>query len=258
MRETPLVAFTLAGQAAAGAYAILAGLQLVAGAPPVLLDLRTLGLLSLAMCLGMGASLLHLGTPQGAYRALCGLRTSWLSREVLAALLFAGCLAVQAGAMLWGVRHIAAGLVLLTALAGLALIYCMARAYMLRTVAAWDTPAVLISFLATAAVVGGLGALVLAPGAREQGRALLWLLALAAAAEVALGLWQLRRVPSAKYGAIRAPARPHAGLAALHACLLVAGVALAAWALAAGRSFLPALALAVLAEIAGRAQFYRV
>lgn len=258
MREAPLVVFTLAGQAAAGAYAILAGLQLVAAAPPALLDLRTLLALALVVLLGMAASLLHLGAPHGAYRALRGLRTSWLSREVLAALLFAGCLAVQAGVTLWGARPIAAGLVGLTALAGLALIYCMARAYMLRTVAAWDTPAVLFSFLATAAVLGSLGALVLAAGAREHGRALLCLLALAAAADIALGLWRLRRAPSAKYGAIRPPARPRAGLAALHAGLLIVGTVWAGWALVAGRSLLPALALALAAEVAGRAQFYRV
>jgi len=32
----------------------------------------------------MGASVLHLGRPLLAYRALLGLRTSWLSREILA------------------------------------------------------------------------------------------------------------------------------------------------------------------------------
>ena len=258
MREGPLVVFTLAGQAAAGAYAILAGLQLVAGAPPVLLDLRALLALALVVLLGMAASLLHLGAPQGAYRALRGLRTSWLSREVLAALFFAACLAVQAGATLWGARHTPASLALLTALAGLALIYCMARAYMLRTMAAWDTPAVLFSFLTTAAVLGSLGALVLAPGAREHGPALLWLLALAAAADIALGVGRLRRPISARYGAIRASARPHAGLAALHAGLLIPSTVWAGWALVAGRSLLPALALALAAEVAGRAQFYRV
>jgi DMSO reductase anchor subunit len=34
--------------------------------------------------LAMGASVLHLGRPLYAYRALLGLRTSWLSREILA------------------------------------------------------------------------------------------------------------------------------------------------------------------------------
>lgn len=259
MREAPLVAFTLAGQAAAGAYAIAAGLQLMAGAPVGLVDLRTLAVLLLLMVVGMAASLFHLGAPQRAYRALLGLRTSWLSREVLAAALFAGCLGVQAGAAwLWGARHIPAGLALLTALAGLALIYCMARAYMLRTMQAWDTPAVLLSFVATSLVLGSLLALVLGPGVGPRGGALLWLLALAAAADAALGLWRLRPARPGKYGSLRAPARPHAALAALHVGLLFLGISWAWWALVAARSFLPALALVVAAEVAGRAQFYRV
>jgi Fe-S-cluster-containing dehydrogenase component/DMSO reductase anchor subunit len=46
-----------------------------------------------ALALGMvalGASTLHLGRPQFAFRAFLGLRTSWLSREIIAFSLFAG------------------------------------------------------------------------------------------------------------------------------------------------------------------------
>ncbi len=39
--------------------------------------------------LGLAASIFHLGRPQYAYRALIGLRTSWLSREILSFGLFA-------------------------------------------------------------------------------------------------------------------------------------------------------------------------
>ena len=41
-------------------------------------------------CLALGASVLHLGRPQYAFRAVLGLRTSWLSREALGFGLFAG------------------------------------------------------------------------------------------------------------------------------------------------------------------------
>jgi formate dehydrogenase iron-sulfur subunit len=47
----------------------------------------------IALCLGLlalGVSVLHLGRPQYAFRALLGLKTSWLSREILAFNLFAG------------------------------------------------------------------------------------------------------------------------------------------------------------------------
>lgn len=40
--------------------------------------------------LGLGAAIFHLGRPFYAYRAMLGLRTSWLSREILAFNLFAG------------------------------------------------------------------------------------------------------------------------------------------------------------------------
>ncbi|MEI6714874.1 MAG: DmsC/YnfH family molybdoenzyme membrane anchor subunit [Verrucomicrobiota bacterium] len=51
---------------------------------------------------GLGASTMHLGRPLGAWRAFLGLRTSWMSREILAFGLFAGVsggFAVCAG---WG------------------------------------------------------------------------------------------------------------------------------------------------------------
>lgn len=46
--------------------------------------------------LGLGASVFHLGRPFVAYRAILGLRTSWLSREILAFGLFAGCASLYA------------------------------------------------------------------------------------------------------------------------------------------------------------------
>jgi len=39
--------------------------------------------------LGLAASILHLGRPQYAFRAIIGLRSSWLSREILAFGVFA-------------------------------------------------------------------------------------------------------------------------------------------------------------------------
>ena len=47
---------------------------------------------------GLAASVLHLGRPLYAYRALIGLRHSWLSREVLAFGLFATLATVYVGA----------------------------------------------------------------------------------------------------------------------------------------------------------------
>jgi Fe-S-cluster-containing dehydrogenase component/DMSO reductase anchor subunit len=58
-------------------------------------------LLALAMgLLALGASTLHLGRPFYAFRAVLGIRTSWMSREVLAFGLFAGSAMLHA-ALYW-------------------------------------------------------------------------------------------------------------------------------------------------------------
>jgi formate dehydrogenase iron-sulfur subunit len=49
--------------------------------------------------LALGSSLLHLGRPQFAFRAVLGLRHSWLSREIVAFGLFAGCASAYAAAV---------------------------------------------------------------------------------------------------------------------------------------------------------------
>ncbi len=51
------------------------------------------------LCAGLGVATLHLGRPFKAYRAMAGLRTSWLSREILCFNLFAGA---ASGLLAWG------------------------------------------------------------------------------------------------------------------------------------------------------------
>ncbi len=61
-------------------------------------------LLALLTGLGaLGASTMHLGRPLYAFRAVLGLRTSWLSREILAFGAFAGCAVLYAAAT-WHAR----------------------------------------------------------------------------------------------------------------------------------------------------------
>jgi DMSO reductase anchor subunit len=58
------------------------------------------GLLALALgLLALGASTAHLGRPQYAFRAVLGVRTSWLSREILAFGAFAGAAVAYAAAL---------------------------------------------------------------------------------------------------------------------------------------------------------------
>lgn len=74
--KLPLVMFTLLAQAGVGLY-LVAGCLGKAGLEDAVLR-WTLALTAV----GMAISLLHLGSPLGAYRALGNLKSSWLSREI--------------------------------------------------------------------------------------------------------------------------------------------------------------------------------
>jgi formate dehydrogenase iron-sulfur subunit len=89
-QHTPLVIMLVLTQLSAGAFWIDFGLH-ETGWSGALGDVRTYhSLVALALgLLAIGASTLHLGRPHLAFRALIGLRTSWLSREALGFALFA-------------------------------------------------------------------------------------------------------------------------------------------------------------------------
>ena len=95
----PLVVMLTLTQLAAGAFALALGVERLTGAPVGSSSVQAVFALALAG-LALGASLFHLGRPQYAYRAVLGLRTSWLSREALAFGLFAKLGAVYAAALL--------------------------------------------------------------------------------------------------------------------------------------------------------------
>jgi DMSO reductase anchor subunit len=172
--ERPLVAFTLLAQMAVGAFLTLGALDLWGGPLPgepaaQVLTTGVLVAIGPVMAAALGASLLHLGSPAGAWRALRNVRTSWLSREVVLAVVFAvGGAAfafLRAGAR--GPAGLRTALAAVTAVCGVALVYAMARVYRIRTVPAWDTPLTTVSFFATAVLLGALGVgagLVLLPG----------------------------------------------------------------------------------------------
>lgn len=192
MRDRSLVAFTLLLQTAAGMTWGLAAARLVPGATPYAPGpLLVVGGMTAA---GIGAAFLHLGSPRHAWLALAGLRTSWLSREILFTVLFAASWGLTAGIALFGGgagitggAGAAAGLsgaastapgapgapitaaspghlatldaaLELTALMGAVLVYAMSRVYRLRTVPAWDTWRTPVRFFLAAAVLGGLAA----------------------------------------------------------------------------------------------------
>ncbi|MES1257197.1 MAG: DmsC/YnfH family molybdoenzyme membrane anchor subunit, partial [Acidobacteriota bacterium] len=117
-------------------------------------DLKAAALASLALAsISLGASTLHLGRPVHAWKALRGLRRSWLSREVLTLSLFAGAAHAFAGMMFFDLPgRGAAGFA--TALAGLAGVTCSARIYIVRARPAWFTGYTAAEFFATALLLG--------------------------------------------------------------------------------------------------------
>jgi len=138
--------FTLLVQAGVGSFL----LSYVAGK-------RGLRFASLVLtAAGTGISFFHLGSPAKAYFALNNLRSSWLSREILFALLFLVLLAVLLLVERRESVPSAPGrmLGLLTGLAGIALVFSMAKLYMLPTVPAWNSPATPAAFFLTAFLLG--------------------------------------------------------------------------------------------------------
>lgn len=109
--------------------------------------------------LALGASVLHLGRPRYALRAVIGFRHSWLSREIVAFGFFAGLAALNAGMALLGPEPGAAAAALRAAavLAGIAGIACSALLYAV-TGRDWWRVAVTGPKFALTAVVGGLAA----------------------------------------------------------------------------------------------------
>ncbi|MCG2803043.1 MAG: dimethyl sulfoxide reductase anchor subunit [Cellulomonas sp.] len=161
--EWPLVVFTLLAQMSVGSFVVLGAVQLLArgkaGTAAVeKLSNPALYAIGPVMVLAMVASLFHLGSPLHAINVLNHLGSSWLSREILFGVLFAGLGAVFAACQWFGwltpiARQVLAGV---TALVGLVLVWVMSNVYLLPTVPAWDTVATPISFFTTTLLLGAL------------------------------------------------------------------------------------------------------
>jgi Fe-S-cluster-containing dehydrogenase component/DMSO reductase anchor subunit len=110
--------------------------------------------------LALAASTLHLGRPLYAYRAVVGLRTSWLSREILAFGLFAGLAAAYAASVWWsesagapprGIETILGVAVVGTGIAG---VICSIMIYQCTGRALWNGASTAVRFLLTTLVLG--------------------------------------------------------------------------------------------------------
>jgi DMSO reductase iron-sulfur subunit len=108
-----------------------------------------------AAFLSLGASVLHLGRPIFAYRAVKGWKSSWLSREVLTLGLFAHLAAVYAAALFFAApgAAVSGGAAVAMGLAG---VYCSARIYLVPARPSWNSRYTVTDFFLTAGVLGPL------------------------------------------------------------------------------------------------------
>lgn len=163
LREWALIVFTILAQMSVGAFWVLGVVRYYATRKAGVEEADRMGdraLLAIipVLVLGMLASLLHLGNPFSAYKAVTNLGTSWLSREILFGVLFLVFGALYAF-LQWrklgsaSVRTVTAWV---AAVLGIVLVYSMARIYMLYSQPAWNTLATPISFFVTALLLGAL------------------------------------------------------------------------------------------------------
>lgn len=153
----PLILMLVLTQLSVGAFAV--GLVVEAWLDPsslaVFRPLQSVVALGLGL-LALGASTLHLGRPQYAFRAVLGLRHSWLSREILAFGLFAAMAAAYA-ALTWqsglpgAVISLAGQAVVATGMIGL---FCSAMIYVFTQREFWSFSQTATRFTLTAVNLG--------------------------------------------------------------------------------------------------------
>ena len=174
---TVLTQLSIAGFATAWLLSLFGGAASVGAAALITLGL---GVASFA------ASPLHLGRPAFAFLAIRNLRSSWLSREIVALSAFGLAASVYAGMLLLDVAGLAAVGGLASGI-GVFAMFATSRIYLVPGRPAWDSPRTVADFYLTGAVLGPL--LIAALGSPEA-EALLWCAGAAATAQILLETWR--------------------------------------------------------------------
>lgn len=149
-----LIIYTLAIQSAAGIF--VASRLVVAGETEKAIRMRLLWLVGGLGAVGLLASFLHLGSPLNALLTMSNLSSSWLSREILFTLLFAGAWLVSLVLEMRGVgsHGLRNGWAAVAGLLGLSLVYVMSMIYRSLAFPAWAHVSTTASFFATTGLIG--------------------------------------------------------------------------------------------------------
>lgn len=185
--HAPLVVMLVLTQLSVGAFVVD-----VAARPWLPADVEPLHA-AVAVGVGLaalGASILHLGRPLYAFRAFLGLRTSWMSREIVAFGLFAPLAIAHAASSWLGLPRVHDALGPVVAAVGALGIACSALIYHATRRRWWTVSITAPKFFLTAALLGLATAIVTscAGGAADLVRALSRLVA---ATSVTKGLFEL-------------------------------------------------------------------
>ena len=153
MEQLSLVIFSICIQAAIGIMLFI-GIGRLLNKDGVF---RNATLLAAALgIVGMSTSLLHLGRPMGAIRALNHFATSWLSREIWFTSIFVGLVVVTALLVLLKPENkgSATGLTWVAAIVGLVDVFVMASIYSTTSAPIWQGNATFVEFYAAAISMG--------------------------------------------------------------------------------------------------------
>ncbi len=162
-KEWALIGFTILSEMAIGAFWIVWLTHFQARQQTNEDEVRKLSNAALigigpVMLLGLIVSLFHLGSPLNAWRAIGNLGSSWLSREILFALLFFIMWFVAAVMQFRsaGTEGLRSTWTALTALVGLLAVISTGMSYMVATRPAWADVSTPLLFFATTLLLGGL------------------------------------------------------------------------------------------------------
>lgn len=164
--ELPMILFTVLAQMSAGAFVVLGCINVVSRvsgrysendldqvSDPAILAIGG------SLILGLGASSLHMNDPFNVLNVFRHIDSSWLSREIVSGMVFAGLGFVYAAMQIFkiGSGKVRQILAVLTALAGLVLVWSMSMIYYsVNTVPAWHTWITPVRFFATTGILGAL------------------------------------------------------------------------------------------------------
>ena len=253
-RENPLLAFTLAVQAAVGAFTT----TFLFGYANSLVAFAAL----LLVGLGMAASTAHLGKTLRFYRGFNNLRHSNLSREALATACFGALASLFLGATFVGWPMLALGFGAAAVLAGVATLYYMVRCYLIPARPFWNHWQTTASFVGAALALGGWIGLALAPGWPPQ---LCWAIVVGLALESIGLVGHARAMRHAEHeGAVShyVQTTTFGGVYRLRNALLLGNLMLVGALAVAGVAdpvpWLIAAAISVCTAVVGRALFYVV